>query len=90
MKKNIETTNQNASSPNGWIDLIFDGETGGHGKVFTKEESKAFIEIKNAAKDFARAVAKYTPQGPGQTTSVRLIREALLNTSYVVSLEGNA
>jgi hypothetical protein len=91
MKTKIIESLSNPSNlnPNGWLDLIFDGEDGGTGKTFTKEQGKAFTEIKNAAKNFAKVITKHTPSGYG-TVSVRLVREALYATGHALSSEANA
>jgi len=51
----------------------------------TMEQTAAYLEIRNAAKDLARVIDRVCPAGPDRTTAIRKIREAVMTANASIA-----
>lgn len=51
----------------------------------TKDQEAAYIEIRETAKNFARAVVRLTPACADQTATIRKIREAVMSANATLA-----
>lgn len=54
----------------------------------TPEQQKCYVEIRQAAKLFARTILENTPQCADQTAAIREVRNAVMTANAAVALKG--